>query len=551
MFASFGIELTSCFLFVQDVDDLYDLGSLIDHEGRVLSGDRVKKGMDKRNLKDHKSSDIETEAPFTDDGAGSFSSSGDDGNRIGILLIEDQSGFGLASNILQSSGFFVSEVNNEFNNGYATLLDLQYLNQFKLVVYGERGDGFGNILPQRVIDSLESYVQDGGHLLVTGYDTLGHPEDYNLAALLHLVNASDRVSFDGAWEVADIDSFILNGPYGDFRGTMFNGTGYDDDLAIVHAGTGTVELATTPAGGFATAKLTFNDLPFPAGSVGYWNGGLSGTDSNAQPDFSDGAQPQSIFLNWVYGLVSNRPRSPRCMHNSSIKSSGLGGVASGILLIEDQSGFGPVDDVLQSQGFEVTEVSYEFNNGYATLLDTGFLSRFKLVVYGERGDGFGNILPQGVIDSLECYVQQGGHLLVTGYDTLGHPDDYGLADLLRLITPADIVSFDRTWEVADIDSFILNGPYGDFRGMTFNGSAYDDDLAIAHVGAGTVELATTPGGRVATAKLTFHDLPFPAGSVGYWNGGLPGIELNAQPDFSDGAQPQSIFLNWVHGLVVL
>jgi hypothetical protein len=289
----FGIALKSCLLFVQDIDDVYAFGSLIDHAGRVLTGSRANKGMGKSNSNDRKSSHIETEAPYTDDGDGSYSSSGDDGNRIDILLIEDQSGFGLASNILQSNGFSVTVVNNEFSNGYATLLDLQYLNQFKLVVYGERGDGTGSILPQVVIDSLESYVQEGGHLILTGYDTLGHPDDYSLAELLHLVNVSDRVSFDGTWEVADIDSFILNGPHGDFRGAMFNGTGYDDDLAI--AGTGTLELATTPGGGFATAKLTFNDLPFPAGSVGYWNGGLLGTDSNAQPDFSDGAQAQSIF----------------------------------------------------------------------------------------------------------------------------------------------------------------------------------------------------------------------------------------------------------------
>jgi hypothetical protein len=546
MCACFGIELTTFSALAQDIDGLYDLDGLIDHEGRVLGGGRTKKGKGGSKSKG-KRSHIGTSASCNDDSEGSYSTSVDDGNRIGILLIEDQSGFGLASSILQSNGFFVTEVNNQFNNGYATMLDTQYLSRFELVVYGERGDGFGTILPEAVVDSLECYVQQGGHLLVTGYDTLGSPDDYSLAELLHLVNASDRVSFDGTWEVAYTDSFILNGPYGDFRGMMFNGTAYDDDLAMVHAGADTLELATTYGGGYPTAKLTFNDFPFPAGSVGYWNGGLQGTDSNAQPDFSDRAQPQSIFLNWVYGLVSQQSRGPMCSHNSTLTTGGHG--QSGILLIEDQSGFGPVVHVLESQGFEVTEVSYEFNAGYATLLDEQFLSHFKLVVYGERGDGYGNILPQAVVDSLECYVQQGGHLLVTGYDTLGSPDDYSLAELLRLINPADSVSFDGTWEVADIDSFILNGPYGDFRGMMFNGTAYDDDLAMVHAGAGTLELSTTAGGGVTTAKLTFNDLPFPAGSVGYWNGGIPGVELNAQPDFSDSAQPQMIFLNWVHGLV--
>ncbi len=38
------------------------------------------------------------------------------------------------------------------------------------------------------------------------------------------------------------------------------------------------------------------------GSVGYWNGGNYGTDTNAQPDFGSGGIPEGMFRNWVAGV---------------------------------------------------------------------------------------------------------------------------------------------------------------------------------------------------------------------------------------------------------
>ena len=61
-----------------------------------------------------------------------------------------------------------------------------------------------------------------------------------------------------------------------------------------------------------------------------------------------------------------------------------------ILLIEDQTGFDGTAGLLRGLGYPVTEVTNEFANGYATLLDGSFLSGFGLVVYGERGGGRGH-----------------------------------------------------------------------------------------------------------------------------------------------------------------
>jgi hypothetical protein len=222
-----------------------------------------------------------------------------------ILLIEDQGGFGTAADVLIADGHNVIVLNDEYAAAYSHLLDTTFLNGFDLVVYGERGDGVGAVLPQAVADSLEAYIQGGGNLLVTGYDTLGSPTDAVLANLVRAVNFGDQVSSSAAWEVTGIDIPILNGPFGDFRNQSFSHLGYDDDYLIPDTSRGAVVLANTPG---YSARVIFTDIPSPGGSVGYWNGGSGGT-GNAQTDFSSGGIPQAIFQNWAatIGFGFNAP----------------------------------------------------------------------------------------------------------------------------------------------------------------------------------------------------------------------------------------------------
>jgi subtilisin family serine protease len=230
------------------------------------------------------------------------------------------------------------------------------------------------------------------------------------------------------------------------------------------------------------------------------------------------------------------------MFLSRLQNWTSGNIPRPILLIEDQGGFGTAADILAANGFHVTVINDEFANGYATLKDGDYLSQFGFIVYGERGDGSGAPLPADVRTSLESYIQNGGHLLVTGYDTLGSPTDPELATLVRALSPADFVSNNPTWVVSSMDHPILNGPFADLRGITFSALGYDDDSLTPDTAAGAIELVSTGSPRV-TGKLIFTDLPGNGGSVGYWNGGNAG-STNAQPDFSDGGDPQAIFLNY-------
>ncbi|MEE9297086.1 MAG: Ig-like domain-containing protein [Phycisphaerae bacterium] len=310
--------------------------------------------------------------------------------RIGILLIEDQGGFATpASNLVQNpsasggdegdpgigaedvllaDGHQVTVIVEEFDNGYANLLDLEFLNNFDLVIWGARGAGFGTVTPQPVADNLEAYIQGGGNLLVTGYDTIGSPTDSILATLVRAVNPGDLVSRDPNWATTDVDNFILNGPFGDFRNLTFSHIGYDDDFLVPDTARGAIILANTPG---VTARVIFTDLPAPGGTVGYWNGGVSGTTTNAQPDFSSGFAacmddpntcpvPMLIFRNWAAGaLFGFSGGSPgRSSADVASLTSGLGSNRPGAQSDESQ-----IDPRLKEEIIRIQQILFGENPG--------------------------------------------------------------------------------------------------------------------------------------------------------------------------------------------
>ena len=155
-----------------------------------------------------------------------------------------------------------------------------------------------------------------------------------MAGLVRSSTYGDRVSFNPNWVTANIDNCILNGPYGDFRNLSFSATGYDDDNITADTAQGAVVLVTYPPG----QRMIYTDLPDPAGSVGFWNGGPSGTSTNAQPDFSDGGNPQNIFRNWVECAAAVQPvPPPTCAYTMNIPTSSvnIGTFPSGSIYMSD------------------------------------------------------------------------------------------------------------------------------------------------------------------------------------------------------------------------
>ncbi len=216
-----------------------------------------------------------------------------------------------------------------------------------------------------------------------------------------------------------------------------------------------------------------------------------------------------------------------------------------ILLIDDQGGFGNVASLLRGEGFDVVEIINEFITDYRNLRNETLLATFDLIVYCERGDGEGSLLPFPVRQSLERYIQNGGDLLVTGHNALTSPIDINLVPLVRANFPAELSSPTPNWTTVAIDHPILNGPRGDFRNQTFNATGVGNDRFVPDLNAGTLALALI-NGQPESPRLIFNDLDGTGGSVGYWNGGLAGTTSVAQPDFNDVGNPQEIFLNYVN-----
>ncbi|MFQ6047729.1 MAG: thrombospondin type 3 repeat-containing protein [Phycisphaerae bacterium] len=176
--------------------------------------------------------------------------------------------------------------------------------------------------------------------------------------------------------------------------------------------------------------------------------------------------------------------------------------------------------------------------------DASFMSGFDVVIFYGSGDGdAGRAITAAEQAALESYIQGGGHLIVTGYDILGSPDDPRLADVVRSSTWGDETGI-VSWTAANVDHFILNGPFGDFRGQLISPSETDHDELTADTSRGAVALGGLTGSL--HDKIVFTDLPAPGGSVGMWNGNDEGNDWD--PTEPDGNVGLAILRNWLAGL---
>ena len=218
-----------------------------------------------------------------------------------------------------------------------------------------------------------------------------------------------------------------------------------------------------------------------------------------------------------------------------------------VLLISDTNELTGVEPLLSPDGHNVTEIVDEWANSSVNLLDLPFLQTFDFVVWGASGSGLGDIHPQPVYDNLEAYIQSGGHLLVTGYDTLASPIDPGLATLVRSLTTDDTTG-EVSFTTQAIDHFALNGPAGDLRATQIIPGYTDWDGATADTGAGTISLATFDSTSPFDA-IIYTDLPGAAGSVGYWTGGESGSQpSDGKTDWKIPGPSLDVLRNWVFGI---
>jgi len=216
------------------------------------------------------------------------------------------------------------------------------------------------------------------------------------------------------------------------------------------------------------------------------------------------------------------------------------------VLIADDYFDGDLDHLVTAlPGHNVTHLdNTDSGNNPVYTDDAGYLGDFDVVIFYASGDDdCGREITAGEQTALEAYIQGGGSLIVCGYDILGGPDDPLLADVVRSSDYGDDAR-SYQWTAASTDHFILNGPFGDFRGQTINTDGDDCDDLLADTSRGAVALGSLVGDRYH--KIVFTDLPIPGGSVGMWNGNDYGDEWKAA--MVDGDKGLAILRNWVAGL---
>jgi hypothetical protein len=210
----------------------------------------------------------------------------------------------------------------------------------------------------------------------------------------------------------------------------------------------------------------------------------------------------------------------------------LGFTAAGavdLLLVDDNSKDGePPDNYVnldQVEGIlDALGIAYhhEWNDRIrfpVLTADLDFLNNYNIMIWYNDN----RAIDQSEYDAVSAWVEEGNYLIVTGYDSLGNPNDPLMAQLVGSATCGDY-PFCNSFNVGDSDNFIMDGDWGYFSGSyDILPDATDHDWA--QPAPGTQKFATCYTGHVlGPAKILLTENVGNGGIVVYWNGNWDSIE---------------------------
>jgi len=178
-----------------------------------------------------------------------------------------------------------------------------------------------------------------------------------------------------------------------------------------------------------------------------------------------------------------------------------------------------VEDILTDMG---VTFHHEHNNRhrYAGITaNPAFLADYRILLwYNDQ-----RVIEQEEYNAVLDWVKDGNCLVVTGYDSLGNPNDPRMAALVGSSTYGDYPFCDR-FIVNLSDNFIMDGDWGYFSGAyAILPAGKDHDWALP--APGTKSLATTSTGYVmGPAKLLLTENVGNGGIIIFWNGNWDSIE---------------------------
>jgi hypothetical protein len=163
--------------------------------------------------------------------------------------------------------------------------------------------------------------------------------------------------------------------------------------------------------------------------------------------------------------------------------------AARVLLVSDAGADLDIAPVLTADGHQVVVVSGDFASGNATLRSD--LSGYDVVVWSATGNGYGDEhTDSSVFANLADFVQRGGRVLVTGYDTVASPTDSQLIQLLGATGSTDVPAAPGpvTMEITSLTFGLV-----DIRGIVPSPMSGDRDTLTGLYGD-TIEVVGTSGG---------------------------------------------------------
>lgn len=229
-----------------------------------------------------------------------------------VLLIDNGAfGFGGASSLLAADGHTVTQITGESTvNGFGNVSNPAFLSNYDFVVYSIQNQD----VPDAAIGALNTYIQNGGDLLVTGFSVGADFTDRSEPELIRALGPEYAYPNPvGSQTVTSVNNYITNGLHGDFRGSVISPANGTDQL-FANTGLGTIPIIQQTSG--QPDKAIFTDLAGAGGSVGAWQGNLFGAS-----DFYDGGVYQNVFLNWAAGGTTTQTEKIPVIHASDLHST--------------------------------------------------------------------------------------------------------------------------------------------------------------------------------------------------------------------------------------
>jgi Ca2+-binding RTX toxin-like protein len=199
--------------------------------------------------------------------------------------------------------------------------------------------------------------------------------------------------------------------------------------------------------------------------------------------------------------------------------SGGGGFGGNFLFVSDSGVGSAIADVLEADGHTVTRViddfvslPGQFSNGVTPVLQ-GDLSQYDAIFWSASGNSSGDTHDASMFDGLEAYVNGGGRVFVTGYDSVASPLDPALIAFLGSTGSQDF----GTPNTVVMGANSLSTGVVDIQGVLPTGFFGDTDTLFPSAGTQTV-VGSASG--INGASWTIRTLGM--GEIAYVSNGIPG-----------------------------